>query len=66
MKLFDLFALMHCQLYVQAWNTVLYKHDFSMTALLNSLSSKHEESKRAITIYLGCCIKKDYKCHTIM
>jgi len=52
MKLFDLFAFMPCQLYEQAWNTVLYKQDFSMTAVLNNLSSKHEESKRAITIYL--------------
>jgi hypothetical protein len=30
------------------------------------LSSKHEESKRETTIYLGCCIKKYYKHHTIM
>jgi len=64
MKLFDLFALMPCQLYVQAWNTVLYKQDFNMTALLNNLSSKYEESERALTIYLGCCIQKDYKHHT--
>jgi len=45
MKLFDLFALMPCHFYAQAWNTILYKQDFSTTALLNNLSSKHEESK---------------------